>query len=121
METIHLDIIYYKFDTQNVRIHDQDLNHARTLQQFLIEKKDFHNPDFFIEVYIKMAHELGGDFFQFLKLKEGHYMVSSYDVCGKGITASLATTMVSTFFATIEVENTIQNLNPEQIVYSHFK
>ena len=81
-----------------------------------MNKRIFSHSELSVEKYVKMVHELGGDFYQLLEINKDLFMVSSFDVSGKGVAASLTTSLISAFFATLDVGGYLKNFNPREIV-----
>ncbi|MBN2509026.1 MAG: SpoIIE family protein phosphatase [Spirochaetales bacterium] len=94
----------------------QDMQRARKLQQFLMEKSKLQETGCKIDIYNRMAYSLGGDFYKIIRLSERRSLIASFDVSGKGISGSLSTAIISSFFTTIEVAEAMADLTPQQIV-----
>lgn len=107
----YLDLINHVNFLQNM-----ELKKARDLQQFLFEKSFLLNPGFEHKIHTQMAHELGGDFYKLLKIRENYHMIGCFDVSGKNISASLATATISSYFATLEIDGNLDNLDSETII-----
>jgi len=97
-------------------IRGMDLQSARSIQEFLLSRNTIESEEIAVETYFRMAHEVGGDFLQTLELRKGLYMVASFDVCGKNIAASLATSLVSSFFATLKTGGLLARHDPASLV-----
>lgn len=93
-----------------------DLEMAREIQEYLMNRSTIKSDIFQINTFIKMAHELGGDFYQFFKVKDNLFLVSSFDVSGKNISASLSTCMINSFFHTLELSDQLNKYSPLQIL-----
>jgi phosphoserine phosphatase RsbU/P len=63
-----------------------------------------------------MAHELGGDYFQQIKVSDDLELISCFDVSGKNIAASLSTSMIGTFFSTLKMTGILKLFTPEKLV-----
>jgi serine phosphatase RsbU (regulator of sigma subunit) len=84
-------------------IRSVDLEKAKKMQEFLMSRNAVANPGIVVEKYVKMAHEVGGDFLQCMDLGSGLSMLSSFDVSGKGTAAALLTSILSSFFSTLKI------------------
>ncbi len=84
---------------ENARLYDQlrraeqrkseDLDRAREVQELLLPKETPRLPGLEIAVLYLPAHELGGDFYDFLPYRQGRTAVAVGDVAGKGSGAAL--------------------------------
>jgi len=97
-------------------IRNTDLAQARKTQEFLIARTSADGPGLAVKTYVRMAHEIGGDYLQCMALSDALSMLSSYDVCGKGIAAALLTSTLSSFFSTLKVSGSLGSHGPESIV-----
>ena len=93
-----------------------ELNYARELQDFLMQRGGTSKKGYYYEILLRMSHELGGDFYQTLQLNDNLAMVACFDVSGKSIAASLSTTIISSYFATLEVTNQTRGMEGEEIL-----
>lgn len=76
-------------------IFKQDIELARSLQERLvIEDRFFKGNRIDIQCYSRPAKGLGGDFYYVDKIDKESWIVSLSDVSGKGVAASLITTML---------------------------
>ncbi|MFW6363789.1 MAG: SpoIIE family protein phosphatase [Spirochaeta sp.] len=91
------------------------LDRARQIQEFLITSGTYQNPPFQAELLLKMAHEVGGDFFQLIKLSETRYLCAGFDVSGKNISASLSTSIIASCLATLQYTKRLGSMSPAQI------
>ena len=107
---------FIKLSKQMNENRGQDLQKARKLQQFLMEKSKLQETGCKIDIFNRMAYSLGGDFYKIIQLSERLSLIASFDVSGKGISGSLSTAIISSFFTTIEVAEAMGDLTPEQIV-----
>lgn len=71
-----------------------ELQAARTVQQFLIPEEIPQVPGFTIQSCYIPAGEVGGDFFQFLPIKNGGILAVIGDVSGKGMPAAMTVSML---------------------------
>jgi serine phosphatase RsbU (regulator of sigma subunit) len=67
----------------------QELRAARVIQQQLLPKEMPSLPGWRIAAYYRPAREVGGDFYDFLKLPDGQIAIVTGDVTDKGIPAAL--------------------------------
>jgi hypothetical protein len=67
----------------------QELRAARVIQQQLLPKELFSAPGWRLAAYYRPAREVGGDFYDFLKLPDGQVALVAGDVTDKGIPAAL--------------------------------
>jgi phosphoserine phosphatase RsbU/P len=93
-----------------------DLEKAKQMQSFLMERNDIRNPGISVERYVRMAHEVGGDFLQCLDISETLSMIAAFDVSGKGTAAALLTSSLGSFFATLKLGLPTAGLSPQSIV-----
>lgn len=84
-------------------IRAQDLRRAGEIQQYLLSKPIPEDPRYKILFYNRMAHEVGGDFYRAARIGPNRYMVACFDVAGKNISGSLATTALGAFFAAFKL------------------
>ncbi|MBN2657845.1 MAG: SpoIIE family protein phosphatase [Spirochaetales bacterium] len=76
-------------------ISKQDIEMARNLQERLvIEDRFFRGDGIDIQGYSRPAKGLGGDFYYVDRIDEKRWIISLCDVSGKGVAASLITTML---------------------------
>jgi sigma-B regulation protein RsbU (phosphoserine phosphatase) len=80
-------------------ITQKDISLARKLQQSLVsEEKQVHKDGIEIYAASHMAKEVGGDFYYMKKYTKTNWTLSVCDVSGKGVSASLVTTLLSGTF-----------------------
>jgi len=105
------DLINHISDLQ-----EWEISQAKNIQQFLLSKNILEDDILNIKANLRMAHELGGDFYQVLKLTDDIILIASFDVSGKNISASLLTIMINSFFTLIK-QNKISGIsNPEKLI-----
>ncbi len=97
-------------------LRNRDLSEAQFAQEHLVELGSAPVSSFEVYPYMKMAHELGGDFHQTMDLGAGNYLVACFDVSGKGVAASLATCIISSFFSTLKISGALAGLDPDKLV-----
>jgi phosphoserine phosphatase RsbU/P len=93
-----------------------DLEKAKLMQSFLMERNEIRNPGISVERYVRMAHEVGGDYLQCMDISDSLSMIASFDVSGKGTAAALLTSTLSSFFATLKVGLSMTGRSPQSIV-----
>ncbi|MDR2738268.1 MAG: SpoIIE family protein phosphatase [Treponema sp.] len=87
--------------TNNIQV--RDLMRAGEIQQNLLNKSQVNDKRLQILLYNKMAHELGGDFYQVFRSGKDRYLVGCFDVAGKNISGSLATMALGACFSALEL------------------
>jgi serine phosphatase RsbU (regulator of sigma subunit) len=68
---------------------EQELRVARRIQQALLPEKTPELDGWEVTSYYKPAREVGGDFYDFLELEDGHLGIVVGDATGKGMPAAL--------------------------------
>jgi phosphoserine phosphatase RsbU/P len=97
-------------------IRSVDLEKAKLMQAFLMGRNEIKNPGIGIGRYVRMAHEVGGDYLQCMDISDTLSMVASFDVSGKGTAAALLTSTLSSFFSTLKAEGSLATQSPRSIV-----
>jgi sigma-B regulation protein RsbU (phosphoserine phosphatase) len=67
----------------------KDLERAKDVQQAFFPPQTFSIPCLSCETFYQPAHEIGGDYYDFLSLQGGRWGIAIGDVSGKGIGAAL--------------------------------
>jgi serine phosphatase RsbU (regulator of sigma subunit) len=80
---------------------EQELRTARIIQQTFLPKGTPPLAGWCLTQYYQPAREVGGDFYDFLSLPDGHLGVVIGDVTGKGIPAALLMTASRTILRTV--------------------
>ena len=84
-----------------VRVHD--LEKAKVIQQHLLpdddSTKDF---PFHVAIYNQMANAVGGDFYIAQRVSQTSFVIGSFDVSGKNVSAALLTVTIGSYFATLK-------------------
>lgn len=84
------DMMYYLSDMTS-----RDLNLAKRLQRSIVREESVLNGESFnILGASYMAKGVGGDFYHFARYAPHKYIISVFDVSGKGISASLISTII---------------------------
>jgi PAS domain S-box-containing protein len=68
---------------------EQELHFARLIQQTLLPKSVPRLPGYDVAAYYQPAREVGGDFYDFLELEDGHLGLLVGDATGHGMPAAL--------------------------------
>jgi serine phosphatase RsbU (regulator of sigma subunit) len=68
---------------------EQELRVARRIQQELLPEATPELDGWEVTSYYKPAREVGGDFYDFLELEDGHLGIVVGDATGKGMPAAL--------------------------------
>jgi serine phosphatase RsbU (regulator of sigma subunit) len=76
-------------DSGTVRAFRRDLEGAKKVQQAFFPPESFSIPCLSCETFYQPAHEIGGDYYDFLSLPGGRWGIAIGDVSGKGIGAAL--------------------------------
>jgi PAS domain S-box-containing protein len=75
---------------------EQELQIARLIQQTLLPKSLPGLPGYDMAAYYQPAREVGGDFYDFLELKDGRLGLVIGDVSGKGVPAAIVMAITRT-------------------------
>jgi phosphoserine phosphatase RsbU/P len=119
-------IIPFKKLLQHVtKLRELSYEQAHSIQQFYLDKNLRKMDKIVYAEFIKMAHQIGGDYYHTRKIADGKYLFACFDVSNKDIAASLTTGLLSSFF-TIYFDltkgdfNIIQMINHmNKILYEH--
>ena len=90
----------------------KELEIAHRIQSRLLPKSDIEIPTFDIAVMNYSALEMGGDYFDFVKISDRYYGICVGDVAGKGVPASLHMMILRTLFRHLSNEKT----DPAQVL-----
>jgi len=74
---------------------ERELSDAREMQMSLLPEKDPEFEGYEITGVCKPAMEVGGDFFDYIKLKDGKLGIALADVSGKALKAAMAAVMAN--------------------------
>jgi PAS domain S-box-containing protein len=83
------DVTEQKQEAQERERIEQELRVARLIQQTLLPKALPQLPGYDIAAYYQPAREVGGDFYDFLRLQDGRLGLVMGDATGKGMPAAL--------------------------------
>jgi sigma-B regulation protein RsbU (phosphoserine phosphatase) len=80
----------------------EDLSVASQIQEALLPKvTDRMEEDLELAVYHKQLAEVGGDYYDFFRTKNGNYAVGLFDISGHGVSAALVMTYLKAQFMTV--------------------
>lgn len=100
------------------KLRSNELAKAKNLQEFYVKENKVETDMLEYELFLDMAHDLGGDFYQNISIDEDRTLMSIYDVSGKNITAALTTSLITSFFTTLKNENLFSKKSDREIVES---
>jgi sigma-B regulation protein RsbU (phosphoserine phosphatase) len=134
VETERLEIDYTccvcidHFSVEEIRDLENELELAQTIQKTLLPQGDLNIPGLDIAAYSRPAQLLGGDYFDFVELKEGKYYLAIADVAGHGVSASLHMASIQAMLRSIaptsqspsEIANKIHRLFVHNIQFTTF-
>lgn len=89
------------FSSKDLLVHladitKKELRLAKTIQSHIVNEEFYVEAKSFKAVAAsKMANDVGGDFYVIKEYSPGKWLIFICDVCGKGISASLITTIIS--------------------------
>jgi PAS domain S-box-containing protein len=86
---VQYDVTEQKLEAQQRERIEQELRIARLIQQTLLPKALPELSGYDIAAYYKPAREVGGDFYDFLRLHDGRLGLVMGDATGKGMPAAL--------------------------------
>lgn len=89
--------------TRANELRHRDLALAREMQQHLLGKRPGRDARYSLFAFNRMAHEVGGDFYQEYEVDPDHKIVACFDVAGKGLAASLLTSIIGAFFSSLRI------------------
>jgi sigma-B regulation protein RsbU (phosphoserine phosphatase) len=95
---------------------EQELDVARSIQASFIPLSPPHAPGWEIATYWRAARQVGGDFYDFIPLRDGQWGLAIADVADKGIPAALFMAMCRTLLRASAINRvspaaTLQRLN----------
>ncbi len=98
------------------RLRSQEMERAREIQQHLLRPTQWDNAPYEVHTYLDMAYQLGGDFYYRKAVDERHEIVACFDVSGKNISAALSTSLIASFFSTLEVADRLKHIEPTELI-----
>ena len=106
-------------DKMNKRLEElrtQDLEKAAAIQQNMLKKNaDAKSFPFNVCIWNKMANAVGGDYYIAKELTDGRYIIGSFDVSGKNVSAALLTVTLGSIFSMIAVQDA-SKITPSKLV-----
>lgn len=84
---------------------EKDLEIARNIQKNLLPKRISKSAVFDISAYNQSARQVGGDYFDVMKLDENRILIAIADVSGKGVQAALLMANLQAFLKSIAKQN----------------
>ncbi|MDZ7766730.1 MAG: GAF domain-containing SpoIIE family protein phosphatase [Melioribacteraceae bacterium] len=84
---------------------EKDLELARTIQQNLLPDKIPSTKNFEISAFNKSARQVGGDYYDIIKLDENRTLFAIADVSGKGVQAALLMANLQAFLQSVAKQN----------------
>ncbi len=92
-------------ETLEKQILEKDLEIAKKIQKKLLPSKLPTMVNFEIAAYNKAAKQVGGDYYDAIKLEEGKFLIAIADVSGKGVQAALLMANLQAFLQSISKQN----------------
>jgi phosphoserine phosphatase RsbU/P len=80
---------------------EEELEIARDIQRNLLPKNIFHFSNFDISAENISSRQVGGDYYDIIKLNENNFCIAVADVSGKGVPASLLMANIQAFLKVI--------------------
>lgn len=81
------------------QIREKDLDKAESIQQNMLRvNTDVKKMLFDVCIFNRMANSVGGDFYVAIPICENKFVVGSFDVSGKNVSAALLTVTIASFF-----------------------
>jgi sigma-B regulation protein RsbU (phosphoserine phosphatase) len=91
----------------------RDLQGAKDVQQALFPPESLVIPTLSCATLYRPAHEIGGDYYDFLSLLDGRWGIAIGDVCGKGIGAAL---IMASLHASLRAQALHSHLNLSTLI-----
>lgn len=99
---------------EDLRTHD--LEKAEAIQQNMLKKNsDTKKFPFDVCIWNKMANAVGGDYYIAKEICEGRYLIGSFDVSGKNVSAALLTVTLGSIFSMMSCQDS-SRMSSNQIV-----
>ncbi len=92
-------------ETLEKHILEKDLEIAKKIQKKLLPSKLPTMVSFEIAAYNKAAKQVGGDYYDAIKLEDGKILIAIADVSGKGVQAALLMANLQAFLQSISKQN----------------
>ncbi len=91
--------------SRSARLRDQDLAKAKEIQENALSRSHLPDTTWRRSKMVRMAYDVGGDFYQEIAWSDGTCLLGCFDVSGKGISGSLVTSALGGFFAALRAES----------------
>ena len=105
-----------KMNAKLEELRAQDMEKATAIQQNMLKKNsDAKKFPFDVCIWNRMANAVGGDYYIAKELCEGRYVIGSFDVSGKNVSAALLTVTLGSIFSMLSLQDS-SNLAPSQLV-----
>jgi sigma-B regulation protein RsbU (phosphoserine phosphatase) len=91
----------------------RDLQGAKDVQQAFFPPESLAIPNLSCATLYRPAHEIGGDYYDFLSLQDGRWGIAIGDVCGKGIGAAL---IMASLHASLRAQALRSHLNLSALI-----
>ncbi len=99
---------------EELRLHD--LEKAAAIQQNMLKNNsDTKNFPFKVCFWNRMANPVGGDYYIAKQICKDRYMIGSFDVSGKNVSAALLTVTLCSFFSMLTIQD-CSKISANQIV-----
>lgn len=90
--------------SRSARLRDQDLAKAKEVQENAMARSQLPKTSWQRSKLVRMAYEVGGDFYQEIAWSDGTCLLACFDVSGKGISGSLVTSAIGGYFAALRAD-----------------
>lgn len=105
-----------KMNARLEELRAQDMEKATAIQQNMLKKNsDTKKFPFDVCIWNRMANAVGGDYYIAKELCEGRYVIGSFDVSGKNVSAALLTVTLGSIFSMLSLQDS-SRLAPGQLV-----
>jgi len=106
-----------KMNEKLEELRTQDLEKAAAIQQNMLKKNsDTKNFPFDVCIWNKMANAVGGDYYIAKELNEGRYLIASFDVSGKNVSAALLTVTLGSIFSMLAIQDSSRVSSSQLVV-----
>lgn len=110
---VALDNIRLQKEEAEKKRMEKELALAREIQQKLLPTEVPSPPGYEVAVEMRPYYQVGGDFYDFIRLEEGRICFCLADVSGKSLPASM---IMSTAQASLRALNSFPGLNPKEVI-----
>ena len=105
-----------KMNSKLEELRAQDMEQAAAIQQNMLKKNsDTKKFPFDVCIFNRMANAVGGDYYIAKELCEGRYLIGSFDVSGKNVSASLLTVTLGSIFSMMCLQDS-SKISPAKLV-----